>query len=135
MAFHRLKIICSLIKYCKAKIQKIGLDPWAWFRNGVDDFNTNRRDVLHQGVYQTMDGSMSAFKPRKDKLGGLSNITYIHRKQKPLGTEMKTMCDSATGVMVYMEVQEGKNAMCGKDYAAEHGVSTTSVLRMAEDAR
>jgi predicted transcriptional regulator of viral defense system len=81
----------------------------------VDDFNTNRRDVLHQGVYQTMDESMSAYKPRKDKLGGLSNITYIHRKSKPLGTEMKTMCDCATGVMVCMEVQEGKNAMRQKN--------------------
>jgi hypothetical protein len=27
MAFHRSKIIRSLIKYCKAEIQKIGLDP------------------------------------------------------------------------------------------------------------
>ena len=111
MAFHRFKITRSLIIYCKAETQQIGLDPWAWFRNGVDDFNRNRRDVLQQGVYQTMDESMSAYKPRKDKLGGLPNITYIHRKPKPLGTEMKTMCDCATGVMVYMEVQEGKNAM------------------------
>jgi hypothetical protein len=83
MAFHKFKIIRSLIKYCKAEIQKIGLDPWVWFRNGVDDFNRNRRDVLHQGVYQTMDESMSAYKPHKDKLGGLLNITYIHRKPKP----------------------------------------------------
>jgi hypothetical protein len=44
MAFHKFKIIGSLIKYCKAKIQKSGLNPWACFRNGVDDFNRNRRD-------------------------------------------------------------------------------------------
>jgi hypothetical protein len=78
----------------------------------VDDFDTNMRDVTHQGVYQTMDESMSAYKPRKDKLvGELPNITYTHRKPKPLRTEMKTMCDCATGVMVYVEVQKGKNAM------------------------
>jgi hypothetical protein len=41
------------------------------------------------------------------------------------------MCDCATGVMVYMEVQEGKKHMCGKN-AAEHGVSTACVRRMAE---
>jgi hypothetical protein len=40
------------------------------------------------------------------------------RKPKPLGTEMKTECDCATGFMVYMEVQEGKNAMREKIYAA-----------------
>jgi hypothetical protein len=33
-----------------------------------------------------------------------------------------------------MEVHEGKNAMREKKYAAEHGVSTTCVQRMAEDA-
>jgi hypothetical protein len=58
-----------------------------------------------------MDESMSAYKPRKDKLGRLPNITYIRRKPKPLGMEMKTMFDCATGVMVYMEVQGGNNNM------------------------
>jgi hypothetical protein len=111
MEFHMFNIVRSLFRYCKAQILKISLDPWAWFRNGVDDFNTNHSDVLHQGVYQTMDESMSAYKPRKDKLGGLPKVTYIHHEPKPLGTELKTMCDCATGVMVYIEVQEGKNAL------------------------
>jgi hypothetical protein len=63
-----------------------------------------------------MDESMSAYKPRKDKLGWLLNITYIYRKPKPLSTEMKTMSDSTTDVMVYyMEVQEGKNSMREKN--------------------
>jgi hypothetical protein len=48
MAFHRFKIIRPLIRYCKEEILNVGPDPWAWFRNGVDYFNTNRRDVPHQ---------------------------------------------------------------------------------------
>jgi hypothetical protein len=44
------------------------------------------------------------------------------------------MCDCATGVMVYIEVQKGKNDMREKTYAAEYGVSTACVRRMAEDA-
>jgi hypothetical protein len=35
-----------------------------------------------------------------------------------MGTELKTMCECASGVMVYMEAQEGKSAMPEK-YAAE----------------
>jgi hypothetical protein len=54
---------------------------------------------------------MSTYKPRKDKLGWQPNILYIHNKPKPLGTEVKIMCNYATGMMVYMEVQEEKNAM------------------------
>jgi hypothetical protein len=49
-AFHKFKRIRFVTKYCKEEIQKIGLDPWAWFRNGVDDLNINRRDVLHHGL-------------------------------------------------------------------------------------
>jgi hypothetical protein len=111
IAFHTSKIIRCLIIHCKRVIQKFGLDPWVWFRNGVDDFNTNWRDVLHEGVYQAINKSMSGCKPRKEKLGGLPNITYIHRKPKPLGTELKTMCDCETCVMVYiMEVLKGKSS-------------------------
>jgi hypothetical protein len=52
MAFHRSEISCYLTRYYKSEIYKIGLDPCAWLRNGVDDFNTNIMDVVHQGVYQ-----------------------------------------------------------------------------------
>jgi hypothetical protein len=85
MAFHRFKIIHSFIKYCKAEIQKIGLNPWAWFRNGVDELNANRRNVPYQGVYQTMDESMSAYKPRKDKLGRLPEKLTFTASQSPRG--------------------------------------------------
>jgi hypothetical protein len=43
------------------------------------------------------------------------------------------MCDCATCVMVYMEVQKGNNAMRKKIHAAEHGVSTACVRRKAKD--
>jgi hypothetical protein len=85
-----------------------------------------------QGVYQTMDESMSDYRPCKDKLGGLLNIAYIHLKLKPMGTELKTMCDCATGVIVYME--ERGHAMPKNKHAHENGVSTACVQRMAEDA-
>jgi hypothetical protein len=45
MTFQRFMIICFLINYCKAEINKIGLGPWAWFWNGVHDFNSNKRGL------------------------------------------------------------------------------------------
>jgi hypothetical protein len=53
------KIIRSLVLYCTVEINTIDLNPWAWLRNGVDDLNSNMREVLHEGVYQTIDESMS----------------------------------------------------------------------------
>eukprot|EP00873_Tetraselmis_striata_P015222 jgi/Tetstr1/435486/TSEL_024391.t1 len=70
--------------------------------------------------------------PRATKLGGLPNLSFIYRKPKPLGTEMKTVCDCDTGVMTYIEIQEGRDPMRVKPHAAEHGVTTACVMRMAE---
>ena len=41
---------------------------------------------------------MSAWRPRKDKTGGLPNISFILRKPEPLGTEFKSMACSLTGI-------------------------------------
>ena len=58
---------------------------------------------------------MSSIRPRKDKLGGLPHISFIYRKPKPIGTEFKAVCDATTGVMTFLEIQEGKNAMRVKE--------------------
>jgi hypothetical protein len=130
MAFHMFNIIRSLFRYCKAEILKICLDPWAWFRNSVDDFNTNHSDVLHQGVHQTMDESMSAYKHRKDKLGGLPKITYIHCDPKPTcdGAEDHVrLCYRRDGL--YGGARGEERHACKK--TAEHGMSIACVRRMA----
>jgi hypothetical protein len=54
---------------------------------------------------------MSAWRPRKNKTGGLPNISFILRKPEPLGTEFKTMACSETGIMLYLEIQRGKAEM------------------------
>jgi hypothetical protein len=74
---------------------------------------------------------MYAHKPQKDKLRGLPNINFIHSNPKPLETELKIMCECATGAMVYMKVQGGKDAMRNKKYAVEHGASASCMQRMA----
>ena len=58
-----------------------------------------------------LDESMSAWCPRASKRGGLPHISYVIRKPEPLGTEFKTAADPATGIMLALEIQEGKPAM------------------------
>ena len=82
-------------------------DPWAKFRPMVASYNANRHDRLCHDGDCTFDESMSSWQPRKTKLGGLPNISFVKRKPKPLGTEFKTVCDTESGVMKYMEIQEG----------------------------
>jgi hypothetical protein len=97
----------------------------------LDEYNANRRRHLHTDGDSTLDKSMSVFQPRLDKLGGLPNISFIKRKPKPLGTEFKTICETETGVMKFMEVQEGKEAMRVKKHSQEYGVTSGCTIRLA----
>ena len=44
------------------------------------------------------------------KYGGLPHLSFIERKPKKFGIELKTVC-TADGLLFYMEIQEGKERM------------------------
>ena len=50
------------------------------------------------------------------KLGGLPNISYIMRKPQPLGTEFKNIVCGMSGLMLWLEIQEGKDRMRRKEF-------------------
>ena len=74
---------------------------------------------------------MPTYQPRKDRLGGLPNLSLIKRKPEPLGTEFKSVCDCETGVMTMLEIQEGKIAMQQATYARDFGFT----LRLADSCK
>ena len=134
MKHHRFEEIRGLVKYAKADLDKVATDPWAMFRRHVEEFNTNRRELINRGLWATLDEIMSSFRPRKDKLGGLPNISFIYRKPKPIGTEFKAVCDASTGVMTFLEIQEGRDAMRVKEKAKDIGVTAACTHRLAMGA-
>jgi hypothetical protein len=79
-----------------------------------------------------LDESMSAYRPRTSKYGGLPNISYIIRKPEPLGTEFKTSVCPTLNIMTYMEVCEGKEGMKTKPFHRTLGATTACAVRMAQ---
>ena len=75
---------------------------------------------------------MSAWRPRKTKLGGLPNITHIARKPEPLGTEKKCTACSSCKVMLHMEIQRGKDEMKKEKYNRELGATAACTVRLSE---
>ena len=53
---------------------------------------------------------------RTTKRGGLPNLSYVKRKLNPVGTEFKNIAEGMAGVMLWMELQEGKVYMYTKEY-------------------
>ena len=58
-------------------------------------------------------------------------VDYVTRKSKPLGTEFKNIVDGLTGVMLWLEIQEGRDRMRTLDYN-ELGGTAACVMRGVE---
>ena len=63
-------------------------DPWWMFSLEVDEFNESHREIDKTSKWKTEDELMSSWCPRKTKLGGLPNISYLIRKLEPLGKSL-----------------------------------------------
>ena len=69
--------------------EKTEQDPWWAFSSAVKEFNDIRGEEIIDSWENVLDETMSAWRPRTSKNGGLPNISYIIRKPEPLGTECK----------------------------------------------
>ena len=59
-------------------------------------------------IEKTEDESISAIRFRTIPKGDLPYYSYIFRKSKPLGTEMKNVACSRLGAVLHLEIQKGK---------------------------
>ena len=78
---------------------------WESFVPLVQAFNGKRIDLI-KSTYLVLDESMSGWRPKTTKTGGLPNITYEPQKPKPLGTMFKNGVEAVTGIVVYQDVVE-----------------------------
>jgi hypothetical protein len=132
MTFSRFSLIREMVKWSKANVDAQPTDPWCMFWAMTADFNATRATNVNMQLVQVLDESMCNWQPRKDKLGGLPNISYVQRKPRPLGTEWKCICDGDTGLMLYLEVQEGRDPMRKARFSAEQGCTAACTMRLCE---
>ena len=99
MAFRRFEDIKAFFPQAFSDIDKSSDDPWYMVSKWIAEFNNNRAKTVAASVIKLLDETMSAWRPRKDKTGGLPNISFILRKPEPLGTEFKSMACSVTGIL------------------------------------
>ena len=117
--------------------------PWDSFLPLMRAFNRKRGELLRTN-YLLMDESMSAWRPKTSKTGGLPNITYEPRKPKPLGTMFKNGVEAMTGIVVNQDVVEGSAAQWEKKYVLQESTlpkkepimaHVAEVLRQCEGAQ
>ncbi len=64
--------------------------------------------------------------------GRFLHLSFIKCKPKLLGLENKCVCDGETGVMLFIEIQEGALRMARKKYERAHQATTACTLRLIE---
>ena len=106
-------------------------DPWWRFAEAVEEFNSIRNESILTSSDRVLDESMSSYRPRTTKLGGLPNISYIRCKPEPLGTESKSTACPKTKIMTYLEIQRGKNGMADAPHNKALGATAGCTVCLA----
>ena len=97
---------------------------WEVFLPVLESFNKKRRDLFLCQLLM-MDESMSAWKPKTSKLGGLPNIVFEPRKPVDLGAQFRNSVECLTGVLIYQEPVMGPERQRMKDFFYSHPESMT----------
>ena len=88
---------------------------WAVISQFVDEYNGMRSNLLNV-IYLVLDESMSAWRPKTSKMGGLPHITHEPRKPKPLGTMIRNGAECTTGIFAHHDIVEGVDTQRLKKY-------------------
>jgi len=91
-----------------ASPEKKPVDDWWMISSCIDDFNQNRKKQVNASFVKTMDESMSAFRPQTRATGNLPHLSFILRKPESLGTELKVIACPLTGIILFLEIQKGR---------------------------
>ena len=79
--FAQLKPLFALM-FMKAKEKQ---NDWDEIRAAVDGFNQKRKIYVSAAAMKVLDEMMCAWRPRRDKTGGIPHLSFIARKPKPFG--------------------------------------------------
>ena len=108
-------------------------DPYARVSYLIAAFNENRKEKVSPGTGVCIDESMGKWMPFfKDTPEGIPNLTKLIRKPVGVGAEYKCMADAWTGIMLFLEYQEGKDRMQLKKWCDQYPKHVALVLRLTE---
>ena len=130
MSRNRFDEIKSSILAAFADPSRKGEDPWWEISPLIDGFNDNRRESIIISEEIIPDELMSAFQPRTTSSGDLEHVSFVERKPKRLGTEMKCATDGRHGAMLRLEMQEGAESMKRKRFRDTHKPAEATALRL-----
>jgi hypothetical protein len=94
-------------------------DAWREVRWLIKGHNKNRKATIKTSWLVVVDGATWAWTGQ-----GMPHLSTVPHKPEPLGTEAKNLCDGLSGVMLFLELQEGKTRMANQKFCDLHKATT-----------
>ena len=66
---------------------------------------------------------------RTTKTGGLPNLSFVMRKSNPLGSKFKNIVNEMAGIIIWLEIQEGKDRTYKENVSEELDGIASCVIR------
>jgi hypothetical protein len=100
----------------------------------VEDFNLRRRKLIAPGAFLCIDELMSSWEGRELKYHaeGMPHVMKIARKPKGVGCEVKCIADCFSGIMMGLEIQQGKSENMMHKFADQYAFHIAITLRLSE---
>lgn len=109
-------------------------DPWTPIRPFIDAFNRTREKNIYASGNMVIDECMSAWRGFEsfECIFVLPHKTKIIRKPEGVGAEIKSLCDGESGILLHLEVMEGKDAQAAKEFSDAYPSSIALTLRITK---
>jgi hypothetical protein len=116
---------------------------WNIFLPVLKSYNERRQELLST-VLLLLDESMSGWRPKTSKLGGLPNYTFEKRKPVPLGTMFRNGVECITGMIVFQDIVQGAESQHRKEFHGDNSsmpngckisAHTAEVMRQVKGAK
>ena len=119
--------------------------PFDFLLPFIDKYNGLRTEAIRVS-YLMLDESMSGWRPKTSKRGGLPHISHEPRKPIPLGTMIRNAVECTTGIFVHHDLVDSSNEQWRKKYSLppvqsnlprneEISYHCAEVLRQCEESR
>eukprot|EP00854_Cymbomonas_tetramitiformis_P027857 gene27857-34414_t len=103
-------------------------DIFLWVRRFIDSWNAWILHTFSPSHLLNPDETMVRWISKYC----LPGVMWVPRKPDPLGHELKSVADCVVRVMIFVELQEGKERDRLKPYTREHGTTTAFLLRVID---
>jgi hypothetical protein len=134
MSLHEYKNIRQYLQLCSFSEIDRRNNPWVPIDSFVEAFNKRREKIIKPGRELIIDESMSWWLGADGEIvyGGMPHVSFVKRKPRPNGAEMKTTADVQSGVMLYIEIQKGKQQNNTADFADKYQHHVALSLRLSK---